>query len=119
MGMSRAEQRAYQRGYNRGRNRTSEWAKRLIKIAKGYRARLSDESTERRCSACARWSRGGGAPRSDICLWGVCKGGFDWSAEPRMWVHNPADRWKALEITTSEDFGCTNWLTLDTGSDHG
>lgn len=105
-GEQSAYRRAYGRRYNAIRKRAYEHARKIAKIAKGLRARLTDTDSEKVCSRCARWTRGGSST-----VWGICRADFEWDVEPRMWAA-PQD-WKRgdipLEIITEENFGCVNW----------
>jgi len=100
------EKRAYAKGYNRANSNHWDRMRRLCDIAKGYRKRLTDTTTERVCATCDRWKRGG--PQ---CLWGLCRADFDYGTEPRMWV-DTTDR-NGAAIATTEDFGCPCWLPRD------
>jgi hypothetical protein len=110
------EQRAYQRGYNRGMNRYIDRAQKVVEIARGYQARLTDNDSERMCENCSRWTRGGDSPNADQCKWGVCAADFEWGAEPRMWVDVPPGSPRAIkpQIITQPDFGCRSWLPRGT-----
>lgn len=109
MARTAAEAREYQRGYNRAGARHWERLRRVIDIARGYRARLTDASATKTCATCDRWTRGRGAGiNASACLWGSCRADFEWSMEPRMWVD--ADKNTVTEIITQPEFGCVSWI---------
>jgi hypothetical protein len=99
------EQLAYKRGYNRARARFAARAWQAVKIAKLYRQQLATAASDRRCDGCDRWTRGG-----KRCLWGRCRGDFEFGAEPRMWADSFAGEHEQRSVITTEDFGCVNWL---------
>lgn len=106
MTMTHGERKAYGRGYNRAISRGIDRVQVIASIARGYRDRLTDINSKRRCDACSRWTRGGAN-----CIWGTCAADFDHGTEPRMWAEayvgeKHADR----AVITTEDFGCVNWL---------
>lgn len=104
MPRSREERLAYQRGYNRGRVRISDHIGNILRIARGYRDRLTDINPQHPCDGCMRWTHGGGG-----CVWGRCAADFQWGSEPRMWAE-PKSGSATCEIITTPDFGCVNWL---------
>lgn len=117
MAQTTEEKRAYARGYNRCRARGYDYARKLAEIAKGYRDRLADMKTDRSCQSCRRWSRGG-----RNCQWGTCAADFQYGIEPRMWSEKFVDGpYQPANISTSQDFGCVNWLPLPSsgGRDDG
>lgn len=105
MEKSRVEKRAYIRGYNRSISRISDRVYRALRIAKGYRTRLTDMDTSRQCGTCDRWTRGG-----DRYLWGKCRADFAFQCEGRMWAEVYIGEREVRAIITTEDFGCQNWL---------
>jgi len=100
------EKRAYARGYNRGRNRRITWAVTLLRILKGYRARLTDVDTARQCQTCDRWKRGGGPEYR----WGYCRADFQTMEEPGLWADDMVGDKEPRRIITHEHFGCVNWI---------
>lgn len=98
-------QKAYSRGYYRGRSRMYDYIARLTKIAKAYRemARGGAVPSESICRNCDRWTRGGPS-----CVWGDCRADFEIGVESRMW--SEGGRMPKGGITTTEDFGCINWI---------
>jgi len=110
------ERRGYSRGYNRAGARYHTRMERVIGIARLYQAKLlgliSDAEAKRTCATCHRWNRGDGLNNAESCKWGTCSTDFVFGLEPRMWIdfplHHP--RTHGAKITTSEDFGCVNWL---------
>ena len=103
------ERRQYSRGYNRGRKHVYDRITQVIKIAQGYRTRLTNPSTPN-CGHCSRWLRGDGNSNSAACKWGSCGADFEYGMEGRMWVDGAWDSPK--KIITSEDFGCTAFLPI-------
>jgi hypothetical protein len=103
--MTRDEQRAYQRGYNRQLARTRERVERVLRVARGYRERLTDIDRTRRCDNCVRWTRG-----CPTCVWGKCAAGFERFTEPSMWADSFTGEKQQRAIITTEDFACVNWL---------
>lgn len=111
MPQSADEKRGYQRGYNRANSTAWNRVRRVIEVAKGYRARLVDNSNGS-CAECRRWLRGAGQNNSSGCKWGSCRADFECGLEARMWVDLPLGTPRSIKptITTSEEFGCVNWL---------
>lgn len=99
-----SQTKEYRSGWNRGRARATHWAWVVIGIAKGYRARLADIDTARRCDTCSRWTRG-----RQGCVWGKCAANFERGAEPAMWADGTRSG-QPIAVITTEDFGCVNWL---------
>jgi hypothetical protein len=114
MVQSADEKRGYQRGYLRAGSRAWDRVRRVVKIARGYRARLHDQDQSRTCAFCVRWTRGGDPARAaeSACMWGTCRADFEWDLEPRMWAELPIGAPKNLMpvIVTQPDFGCMSWL---------
>lgn len=100
MSKTPGETRAYAKGYGRATSRYWTHVTRVLDIARGYRGRLKDFDTARRCDTCRRWTRG-----CDTCVWGHCSHNFERPLEPSMWP-DPDH----ADIITTEDFGCVNWL---------
>ena len=108
MTQSHEEKLAYQRGYSRANSRYWARLREVIRIAKAYRERSATPSDEtRRCISCVRWERGG-----EHYLWGVCNAEFERGAEARMWTEalHCNGKYVSGKITTTEDFGCVNWI---------
>jgi hypothetical protein len=105
MAQSPDERRGYQRGYNRAHSKIASHVQRVIKIARGYRDRLTDTDSARICETCARWKRGGAN-----CMWGACDADFEWGIEPRMWADTNAGESPHRKIITQPNFGCVSWL---------
>lgn len=100
------EHRAYSRGYARARSRSWDRFRRVIEIAKRYRAAAKAPFPDLRCETCDRWMRGDGINNSKTCVWGSCRADFEFDLEPRMWIDHDV----AGKIITDASFGCASWI---------
>jgi hypothetical protein len=98
------ERRAYAKGYNRANSNCWSRTRRIIEIAKSYRARLKDFDTARVCETCARWTRG-----CDACHWGYCSADFEFGIDERMWIDSDGPT-SGVKIVTQARFGCVSWI---------